>query len=118
MGDGEKNVLMVLMVVALLIVGQMPVTAMAYGTNNEHSRKTNETVRSLCNTVGCNEAGEHQHGSRYYYGHSMDDDHDYHAVCNVKECAEITKHEHESNTIDNNGNGHHNSNHNRRGHHH
>ena len=34
---------MVVMVVALLIVEQMPVTAMAHGMNNEHSRKTNET---------------------------------------------------------------------------
>ena len=49
---------------------------------------------SNCNVEGCDAIEEHQHGNNHYYGHSMDDGHDYHAVCDVQGCEEMTEHVH------------------------
>lgn len=108
----------VLLFAVILAVGQIPVIALAHGADKGHRHGTNDTICGLCNVAGCNATEVHQHRGKNYYGHSMDDGHDYHTVCNIEGCTEITKHEHESNTISSNGNGHHNSNRNHGGHHH
>ena len=85
----------VLMLAVLLIVVQMPITAVAHGGGHTHNRRTYETAHGLCNTAGCDAEGTHRHGNRYYSGHSMGDGHDYHEVCGVEACTLSGVHQHD-----------------------
>ena len=85
----------VLMLAVLLIVVQMPIAAMAHSGGHKHNRKTYETAHSLCDTAGCDAEGTHQHGNRYYSGHSMGDGHDYHEVCSLEDCTLSGVHQHD-----------------------
>lgn len=77
---------------AILIIGLMPVTALAHGHSGG---RTTKTTYSYCSVENCNTSGNHKHNNTTYSGHYIDDGHDYHQICSVQGCNKTTNHEHD-----------------------
>ena len=86
---------LVCLMVAVLLVGLMSSIAFAHGTEGRRGHHGTDTARSLCNVTGCNETQAHRHGITYYYGHSVEDGHVYHAFCSVEDCTLTGVHQHD-----------------------
>lgn len=84
----------ILIFTAILVLAQVPATAMAHGHARVHHQKSSATY-SLCNVEGCNATGIHLHDDVYYCGHFYGDGHDYHELCDVEGCNAIGIHLHD-----------------------
>lgn len=91
-----KRKIIAVMSLSLLLASLFGTSVMACGGHHGRGRaRANDITYSACNIEGCSEYTNHMHDGYYYYGHNLEDGHDYHQFCNVEGCTLTDNHRHD-----------------------
>lgn len=85
---------------ALVVLAVMLFPTQVFAHGHGHGgggggRNGTASERTLCSVEDCHISYTHLHGDTYYWGHSLNDGHDYHSLCEVDGCIRTTVHEHD-----------------------